>query len=77
MAVALRDLGASVIVHIGDAEIALADDSDAGRMLDGEALDDVADELFELIRRTASGEPARDERNGERGIALWKTGVTL
>ncbi|MEP6940006.1 MAG: altronate dehydratase family protein [Rudaea sp.] len=52
-------------------------DFDAGRLLDGEALDDVADGLLDLILRTASGEPARNECNDERQIALWKTGVTL
>jgi altronate hydrolase len=33
--------------------------------------------LLELILDTASGAPTRSEQNGEREIALWKTGVTL
>ncbi len=52
-------------------------DFDAGSVLDGEPLDAVATRLLDLILRTASGEAARNERNGERQIALWKTGVTL
>jgi altronate hydrolase len=52
-------------------------DFDAGSVLDGEPLDAAATRLLDLILRTASGEAARNERNGERQIALWKTGVTL
>jgi altronate hydrolase len=52
-------------------------DFDAGSVLDGEPLDVAATRLLDLILRTASGETARNERNGERQIALWKTGVTL
>lgn len=52
-------------------------DFDAGTVLDGEPLAAAAARLLELIVRTASGEAACNERNGERQIALWKTGVTL
>jgi len=52
-------------------------DFDAGTVLDGEPLDAAATRLLDLIVRTASGEAACNERNGERQIALWKTGVTL
>jgi len=52
-------------------------DFDAGSVLDGEPIDAAATRLLELIVRTASGEAARNERNDERQIALWKTGVTL
>jgi altronate hydrolase len=52
-------------------------DFDAGSVLDGEPIDAAAARLFDLILRTASGEAARNERNDERQIALWKTGVTL
>ncbi|HZX92701.1 MAG TPA: altronate dehydratase family protein, partial [Rudaea sp.] len=52
-------------------------DFDAGSVLDGEPLDVAATRLLDLILRTASGEAARNEHNGERQIALWKTGVTL
>jgi len=52
-------------------------DFDAGRVLEGEAFDEVSAHLFDLVLRTASGELARNEHNDERQIALWKTGVTL
>ena len=52
-------------------------DFDAGGVLAGEDPDAVAQRLFELVLRVASGEPACNERNDERQIALWKTGVTL
>lgn len=52
-------------------------DFDAGAVLEGEPIDAAAARLFDLVLRIASGEPARNELNGERQIALWKTGVTL
>lgn len=52
-------------------------DFDAGRVLTGESTDAVTDEFMRLIIATASGEPARNEINEEREIALWKDGVTL
>ena len=33
--------------------------------------------LLQLVIDTASGKPARNELNGEREIAIWKSGVTL
>jgi len=51
-------------------------DFDAGRVLI-DALAPVTDDLMALIVATASGQPARNERNGQREIALWKSGVTL
>ena len=38
---------------------------------------DAADRLMDLVLATASGQVTRSEHNGERGIALWKRGVTL
>ena len=39
---------------------------------------ELADQLFEKIVRTASGlEPALNELNDYREIAIWKEGVTL
>ena len=54
-------------------------DFDAGQVLTGDkSMDSLADELYELILSTASGEyQARNEENGYREIAIWKTGVTL
>lgn len=53
-------------------------DFDAGRLLSGESLDVLADELYQLILELANGnEQAKNEINGYREIAIWKTGVTL
>lgn len=54
-------------------------DFDAGVLLDGStSMDALADDLFETIRQTASGERlARNEENDYREIAIWKSGVTL
>jgi len=57
-------------------------DFDAGQVLsgqtsDGNLLDHCADALMDLILRTASGQPACNEKNDEREIAIWKNGVTL
>ena len=52
-------------------------DLDAGRLLDGESLDTLADELVTLVLDTASGKLSRNEENGYHDIAIFKTGVTL
>lgn len=52
-------------------------DFDAGRVLAGEDTDAVTDEFLQLILATASGQPAKNELNEEREIAIWKDGVTL
>lgn len=52
-------------------------DFDAGPALAGADMDELAQDLLELVIATASGRPTCAERNGEREIALWKTGVTL
>ncbi|HWJ04423.1 MAG TPA: altronate dehydratase family protein [Steroidobacteraceae bacterium] len=52
-------------------------DFDAGAVLASGGAATAEAELLELVRRTASGAPARNELNGEREIALWKRGVTL
>ena len=52
-------------------------DFDAGRLLAGDTLDAMADELMELVLATAEGKLARNEENGYQGIAIFKTGVTL
>ncbi len=51
-------------------------DFDAGRVL-SEDREMVSDALLDLVIDTASGRPTRAEINGEREIAIWKTGVTL
>ncbi|MCC5980366.1 MAG: altronate dehydratase [Oceanicaulis sp.] len=52
-------------------------DFDAGTVLAGDSMEEAADRLFALILDTANGQPARNEINGEREIAIWKSGVTL
>jgi altronate hydrolase len=51
-------------------------DFDAGRLLT-EPREAVGAEMLDLVLATASGRPTRAELNGEREIAIWKTGVTL
>jgi altronate hydrolase len=52
-------------------------DFDAGPVLAGASMDVLAHDLLELVIATASGRPTCAERNGEREVAIWKTGVTL
>ncbi len=54
-------------------------DFDAGRLLASEtSLDDMAQDLYRQVLETASGSRlAKNEINGYREIAIWKTGVTL
>ena len=52
-------------------------DFNAGQVLEGHSLEKTADDLMDLIIKTASGQPACNEKNDEREIAIWKNGVTL
>ena len=52
-------------------------DFDAGRLLDGLSLDELGRELMDYVLRVCSGEQAKNEQNGCRGIAIFKQGVTL
>ncbi|MDY6303831.1 MAG: altronate dehydratase family protein [Succiniclasticum sp.] len=52
-------------------------DFNAGTVAEGESLGDAAARLFELVLATAEGQPAQNERNGCRGIAIFKDGVSL
>lgn len=52
-------------------------DFDAGQVLAGVSMDDAADALMDLVVETASGKATKAELNGEREIAIWKSGVTL
>ncbi|PVM87067.1 UxaA family hydrolase [Caulobacter radicis] len=52
-------------------------DFDAGVVLDGQTMDQAANALLDLVVATASGQETKAERNGEREIAIWKSGVTL
>ena len=52
-------------------------DFDAGVALAQNGLEVTSDALMALVLATASGQTTCAEHNGERGIALWKRGVTL
>lgn len=52
-------------------------DFDAGALLAGEDPARVDERFLDLVLATASGQAARNERNGHREIALFKDGVTL
>jgi altronate hydrolase len=52
-------------------------DFDAGQVLGGVSMDTAADRLMDLVIETASGKATKAEQNGEREIAIWKSGVTL
>ncbi|HVU35412.1 MAG TPA: altronate dehydratase family protein [Opitutaceae bacterium] len=52
-------------------------DFDAGQLVDGTRMADLASALFEQVLETAGGQPTRNELNGFREIAIFKDGVTL
>ena len=52
-------------------------DFNAGTAAEGESLNAVGERLLELVLSTASGTPAKNEKNGFRSIAIFKDGVCL
>jgi altronate hydrolase len=52
-------------------------DLDAGRLLSGEELPVLADELLRLCVEVASGRRTASETMGSRDFAIWRGGVTL
>jgi altronate hydrolase len=54
-------------------------DINAGKVLEGESLEKVGQEIFEKILATASGEKTKSEINGvgEEEFAPWSIGPTL
>ena len=52
-------------------------DFDAGKLLTTHTMEQLTGELMELVLETASGKPAKNEINDYRGIAIFKSGVTL
>lgn len=52
-------------------------DFDAGQLLTTHTMEQLTDDLMALVLETASGRLSRNEQNGYRGIAIFKTGVTL
>lgn len=52
-------------------------DFNAGILLEGISMDELADRFFEQIVAAASGQLTCSEKNGYRDFAIWKQGVTL
>ena len=52
-------------------------DFDAGRLLTTRTMEQLTDELMDFVLAVAGGQPTHNERNDYRGIAIFKTGVTL
>lgn len=52
-------------------------DFDAGRLTEGLAMKALLEEIIELVVATANGQTTRQEDNGYREIAIFKSGVTL
>lgn len=52
-------------------------DYDAGQIVSGKDFQQATEELVQLVADVASGKQTKNETNGYRQIALFKTGVTL
>ena len=52
-------------------------DFNAGVIAEDTPMQECADTFVERVLAAASGEPVRNERNAYRGIAIFKSGVTL
>jgi altronate hydrolase len=52
-------------------------DFNAGALLEGESMDNLAYKLYDYVINVASGERVKSEINGIKEIAFFKTGVTL
>jgi len=52
-------------------------DFDAGQLLTTHTMEQLTDELIDLVLATADGKPSKNEDNDYRGIAIFKSGVTL
>lgn len=52
-------------------------DFNAGTLLDGETMEELAQRFIQYLLEVANGDPVQNERKGYREIAIFKTGVTL
>jgi altronate hydrolase len=52
-------------------------DFNAGSLVSGGRLDEMAEELYKHVIRVAAGELTKSEQQGIREIAIFKNGVTL
>ena len=52
-------------------------DFDAGKLLNGNSIDNLSDDLIEYVLNIANGNMTKQEKNQAREIAIFKDGVTL
>lgn len=52
-------------------------DFDAGRLIEGVSMEDLSEEAIDAVLEIASGKQTKNEKNGYREIAIFKSGVTL
>lgn len=52
-------------------------DFSAGQLIEGRTMQELLPEFIDKILSVASGEPAKNEKNGYREISIFKNGVTL
>ncbi|MCF2949586.1 altronate dehydratase family protein [Paraglaciecola aquimarina] len=52
-------------------------DFDAGKLVTDTSMQTLLDEFIDLLVRSCSGEPVKNELNDIREVAIWKNGVTL
>ena len=52
-------------------------DFSAGQLVEGRTMQEIVPEFIDKVLSVASGEPAKNEVNGYREIAIFKNGVTL
>lgn len=52
-------------------------DFNAGSIVEGKDIDELADELMDYALEVASGKLTKSEINNQHGLAIWKNGITL
>ena len=52
-------------------------DFNCGSMVDGKALSELSEELFDYVMAVASGEKVKSEKASFHDMAIFKQGVTL
>ena len=52
-------------------------DFSAGQLVEGHSMQELLPEFINKVLSIANGEPAKNEVNGYREIAIFKNGVTL
>ena len=52
-------------------------DFNAGVLVEGVSMDELLNDFIDMLVSVASGEKVLNEKNDYRGIAIFKTGVTL